>query len=37
MRIAVNREPERWLTVAVDQAVHLLLIGASVWVLTRGA
>ena len=37
MRITEKREPERWLTVAVDQAFHLLLIGASVWVLTRGA
>jgi hypothetical protein len=37
LRITVKREPERWLMVAVDQSVHLLLIGVAVWVLTRGA
>ncbi len=33
LRIAVTREPERWLVVAVDQSLHLLLLGAAVWLL----
>jgi hypothetical protein len=29
LRITVHREPERWLIIAVDQSVHLLLLGGA--------
>lgn len=29
LRLRVERAPERWLLVAVDQAIHLLLLGAA--------
>lgn len=35
MRICVVREPERWFLVAVDQAIHLLLMGAVAIYLSR--
>lgn len=37
LRITVLRTPERWLTVAVDQAVHLVLLAAAALYLSRGA
>ncbi len=29
LRITVERTPERWLMIAVDQAIHLLLLGGA--------
>jgi len=29
LRITVERTPERWLLIAVDQAIHLLLLGGA--------
>ncbi len=29
LRLTVNRDPERWLAIVVDQVLHLLLLGAS--------
>ena len=37
LRITVVRTPERWLTVAVDQAVHLVLLAAAALYLSHGA
>jgi hypothetical protein len=35
LRITVERKPEGWLLIAVDQALHLLLLGAAAAVLTN--
>jgi len=29
LRLVVNRDPDRWLAIVVDQVLHLLLLGAS--------
>jgi uncharacterized membrane protein len=34
-RISVKREPEGWLMIAVDQSIHLVLIGIATHILTR--
>jgi fatty acid desaturase len=36
-RLTVTRTPERWLMVAVDQSIHLVLLGAATVYLTGGA
>jgi hypothetical protein len=35
LRISVERPPERWFTVAIDQSIHILLLGLATWVLSR--
>lgn len=38
LRITVKRQPERWLAIAVDQCIHLLLLGiASLYLATTAA
>ncbi len=38
LRITVKRQPERWLAIAVDQSIHLLLLGlASLYLATTVA
>ena len=36
LRISVTRAPEKWLVVAVDQTLHILLLAAAALVLGRG-
>ena len=33
LRITVNRPPEKWLAIPIDQAVHLLLLGLTAFLL----
>ncbi|MGD8922928.1 MAG: DUF3307 domain-containing protein [Candidatus Zixiibacteriota bacterium] len=35
LRITVERKPEQWLLIAVDQSLHLLLLGAAAIVLSN--
>jgi hypothetical protein len=35
LRITVERKPEQWLLIAVDQSLHLLLLGAAALVLSH--
>lgn len=35
MRISVERSPERWLTIAVDQSLHLVWLAVATVILTR--
>lgn len=35
LKIAVHRDPERWLVLAVDQSLHLLLLGGAAIYLSR--
>jgi hypothetical protein len=37
LRIVVERRPERWLSIAVDQSVHLVLLAAAAILLSRFA
>jgi len=35
LRLTVSRVPDRWMTIAVDQSIHLLLLGAVAVYLSR--
>jgi hypothetical protein len=35
LRISVDRTPERWLTLVVDQSIHILLLGLASLVLSQ--
>lgn len=35
LRLTVERQPERWLLIAVDQSLHLLLLGAAALILSH--
>jgi hypothetical protein len=37
LRIVVERQPERWLSIAVDQSVHFVLLAAAAILLSRYA
>lgn len=37
LRISVTRPPETWLTIVIDQTLHILLLGVAVWFLTNYA
>lgn len=35
LRLSVDRDPEGWLRIAIDQSLHLLVLGIATLVLTR--
>ena len=35
LRITVERPPEKWLSIVIDQAIHVLLLGIAAYYLAR--